>query len=382
MKIELKEITIKELTTGYQDNAENGVIGYGGKLDIRPPYQREFIYKDRQRDAVINTVIKNFPLNVMYWAVRKDGMFEVLDGKCTNDLQSFQTREDRNFEVIDGQQRTISVCQYVNGDFSFNNLYFHNLQNDQKEQILNYKLMVYFCEGTDSEKLEWFKTINIAGEKLTEQELRNAVYHGSWVSDAKRYFSKNGCAAQGIASDYLNGSAIRQEYFETAIDWISEGEIEKYMAEHQHDPNASALWLYFQSVITWTTATFTKKRKFMKGVDWGILYNKYKDKVFDTKAIEEETAKLIADDDVTKKSGIYPYILTRDEKYLSIRTFTDSMRQKVYEMQDGVCPNCKKQFALSEMEADHITPWHEGGKTTEENCQMLCKDCNRRKSGK
>ena len=361
MKIELKEITVRELTNGYQDNNENGVVGYGEKLDIRPPYQREFIYKDKQRDAVIDTISKEFPLNVMYWAVREDG----------------------NFEVIDGQQRTISVCQYVHGDFSYKNRYFHNLQKNEQEQILNYKLMIYLCEGTDSEKLEWFKTINIAGEKLTDQELRNAVYAGSWVSDAKRYFSKNGCPAHGIGNEYLNGSPIRQDYFETAIDWISNGNIEAYMSEHQHDPNANALWRYFQDVITWVQGTFTVKRsKFMRGVDWGMLYNRYKDEVFDTKAIEQETAKLIADDDVVKKSGIYSYILTRDEKYLSIRAFTDSMKQKVYEKQNCICKICKKHFELSEMEADHITPWHEGGKTTEENCQMLCKNCNRRKSGK
>ena len=220
MKIQLKEITIKELAEGYQDNANEGVVGYGGKLDIRPPYQREFIYKDKQRDAVIDTVKKEFPLNVMYWAVRDDG----------------------NFEIIDGQQRTISICQYLNGDFSFDFLFFHNLQNDEKEQILNYKLMVYFCEGTDKEKLNWFETINIAGEKLTKQELRNAVFSGSWVTDAKRYFSKNGCVATQIGSDYLSGSAIRQEYLETAIDWISKGNIEIYMGKHQHDQNASPLF--------------------------------------------------------------------------------------------------------------------------------------------
>ncbi len=360
MKIELKEITIRELAAGYQDNAENGVVGFGGRLDIRPPFQREFIYKDKQRDAVINTITKEFPLNVMYWSVRDDG----------------------NFEVIDGQQRTISVCQYVNGDFAYLFRYFHNLQNNEQEQILNYKLMVYICSGSDSEKLEWFKTINIAGEKLTDQELRNAVYAGPWVSDAKKYFSKSGCPAYNIGSDYLIGSAIRQEYFETAIDWISKGNIEVYMSNHQHDANASALWLYFQSVITWVNATFTTKRRFMKGVDWGMLYNKYKDEVYDTKAIEAETARLIADDDVIKKSGIYPYILTRDERYLSIREFSDSMKQKVYERQLGVCVKCGKYFELSGMEADHITPWHEGGKTIEENCQMLCKDDNRRKSGK
>lgn len=359
MKIELKEITVRELSAGYEDNAEDGVTGYAGKLDIRPPYQREFIYKDKQRDAVITTLTKNYPLNVMYWAVREDG----------------------NFEVIDGQQRTISVCQYVNGDFAYMLRYFHNLQSDEKEQILNYKLMIYLCSGTDSEKLEWFKTINIAGEKLTDQELRNAVYSGSWVSDVKRYFSKSGCAAHGIGSDYLNGSAIRQDYLETAIKWISSGNVEVYMSTHQHDPNASALWIYFQSVITWVSATFTKKRKFMKGVDWGFLYNKYKDNKYDTKKIEDETAKLILDDDVTTKSGIYPYILTRNEKYLSIRAFSDATKQKAYEKQKGVCVVCKNHFEISAMEADHITPWHEGGKTISENCQMLCKDDNRRKSG-
>ena len=364
MKIELKEITVRELTKGFEDNEENGVIGFDGKLDIRPPYQREFIYKDKQRDAVIDTIIKEFPLNVMYWAVRKDG----------------------NYEVIDGQQRTISVCQYVEGDFSVdfsgNKLAFHNLTDDKKEQILNYKLMVYFCSGSDSEKLEWFKTINIAGEKLTDQELRNAVFSGSWVSDAKRYFSKNSCVAYDIGSDYINGSSIRQDYLETAIKWISNGEIQEYMSEHQHDQNAIALWIYFQSVITWANATFINKRKFMKGVDWGYLYNIYKDKKFNTKEIEEETAKLILDDDVSKKSGVYQYILTRDEKHLSIRAFSDAMKQKVYEKQKGNCVVCKKDFKISEMEGDHITPWYEGGKTDEENCQMLCKNCNRRKSGK
>jgi len=360
MKIELKEITVGELAEGYKDNAEGGVVGFGGKLDIRPPYQREFIYKDKQRDAVITTLTKEFPLNVMYWSVREDG----------------------NFEVIDGQQRTISLCQYVNGDFAYMFRYFHNLQPDEKEKLLNYKLMIYLCSGTDSERLDWFRTINIAGEKLTDQELRNAVYAGIWVSDAKRYFSKSGCPAYGIGSDYLNGSAIRQDYFETAIKWISSGNIEVYMSNHQHDPNATALWIYFQSVITWVSATFTKKRKFMKGVDWGSLYNKYKDEKYDTKIIEEETAKLILDDDVTIKSGIYPYILTRNEKYLSIRVFSDATKQKVYEIQKGKCVACGNHFEISAMEADHITPWHEGGKTIEENCQMLCKDDNRRKSGK
>ena len=336
------------------------MIGYGGKLDIRPPYQREFIYGDKQRNAVIHTITKDFPLNVMYWAVREDG----------------------NYEIIDGQQRTISVCQYVNGDFSVNDLAFHNLTNDKQEQILNYELTVYFCSGTDSEKLEWFKTINIAGEKLTNQELRNAVYSGSWVTDTKKYFSKTGCVAYQIGSNYLNGSPIRQDYLDTVIKWISDGKIEEHMSEHQHDQNAAPLWRYFQDVITWIETTFIIKRTFMKGVDWGTLYNQYKDEQYNTEEIEKEVESLILDDDVTKKSGIYPYILTRDEKYLSIRSFTPAMKQKVYEKQKGKCIVCGEHFELSQMEADHIDPWHDGGKTTENNCQMLCKKDNRRKSGK
>ena len=360
MKIELKEISVRELTDNFQDNDEAGVVGYGGKLDIRPPYQREFIYKDKQRDAVIETITKEFPLNVMYWAVREDG----------------------NFEVIDGQQRTISICQYVNGDYSINGLAIHNLTSDKKEQILDYKLMVYFCSGTDSEKLEWFRTINIAGEKLTDQELRNAVYSGSWVSDAKRYFSKNGCPAYAIGSNYLTGSPIRQDYLETAIEWIEDGKIEDYMSKHQHDPNALALWTYFQAVMTWVKGTFPKYRKEMKGIAWGPLYNKYKDVVYDTAKLESQVAALMTDEDVTKKSGIYPYVLTDEEKHLNIRAFSDNQKREAYERQKGVCIKCGEHFELNGMEADHITPWHEGGKTTAENCQMLCKDDNRRKSGK
>jgi len=360
MKIELKEITIRELADSYQDNSESGVVGFGGKLDIRPPYQREFIYKDKQRDAVIDTVNKGYPLNVMYWAVRADG----------------------TFEVIDGQQRTISISQYVNGDFSFENLYFDNLPSDKKQKLLDYKLMIYVCSGSESEKLEWFKTINIAGEKLTDQELRNAVYAGSWVSDAKRYFSKNNCAAHGLGSDYLNGSAIRQEFLERAIEWISEGNIEGYMGTHQHEPNANELWLYFQSVINWIKAVFPKYRKEMKGLPWGFIYNEFKNGKFDHQKLESEIVELMQDEDVTSKRGIYEYVLTRKEKHLNIRAFTDNQKREAYESQKGICVQCGEHFELNEMEADHITPWHEGGKTNEKNCQMLCREDNRRKSGK
>lgn len=360
MKIELKEITVRELTNDYEDNEEAGVVGYGGNLDIRPPYQREFIYKDKQRDAVIDTITKDFPLNVMYWAVREDG----------------------DFEIIDGQQRTISICQYVEGDFSFNGRYFHNLQNDEKEQILGYKLMVYLCSGADSEKLEWFKTINIVGEKLADQELRNAVYSGSWVTDAKRYFSKNGCAAYGLGGDYLSGSAIRQDYLEKTIKWISNDDITGYMAKHQHKPNANSLWLYFQSVIAWVHTTFPTYRNEMKGIDWGALYNSFKDQELDQKKLEAEISRLMEDEDVAKKKGIYSYVLDGKEKHLNIRAFSKNQKREAYERQKGICSVCSEHFEIDEMEGDHITPWHEGGKTNAENCQMLCKEDNRRKSGK
>jgi len=359
MKIELHEISIEEITKGYVDNQEEGVLGYDKKLNIRPKYQREFVYKDQQRDAVIETIQKNFPLNVMYW---------VKNGKT--------------YEVLDGQQRTISFCQYVNGEFSINARSWHNLTDDEREQILNYKCMIYFCEGNDSEKLAWFKIINIAGEKLTSQELRNAVYTGTWLTDAKRHFSKSGCAAYGLAKDYVSGSAIRQEYLETALDWINNGKIEEYMSEHQQEENANELWLYFMGVINWVKLIFPTYRKEMKGVEWGTLFNKHGKKKYDAKKLEEKIKNYMMDDDVTKKSGIYPFLITGDEKHLSIRAFTDSQKRAAYEKQKGKCPKCKGEFKLEEMEGDHITPWIEGGKTLPNNLQMLCKDCNRKKGKK
>jgi hypothetical protein len=358
MDIELKEITVRELTKGYQDNNEDGVIGFDGKLDIRPPYQREFVYDEKERNAVLDTLRKDFPLNVMYWAVREDG----------------------NYEVIDGQQRTISICQYVEGDFSIDGIGFYNLTNDKQDEILDYTLMVYFCSGADSEKLSWFETINIAGKVLTKQELRNAVYSGSWVSDAKRYFSKN--SRPKIGDEYLSGSANRQEYLETAINWIASGKIDDYMSKNQHEPNATELWLYFQSVINWVKANFSKYRKEMKGVKWGFLYNKFKDEKYDAKKLEEQIAILMEDEDVGNKKGIYSYVLTGKEKHLNIRAFNAKQKREAYERQKGICVECKEHFELNEMEADHIDPWHSGGKTDAKNCQMLCREDNRRKSGK
>ena len=361
MKIELHEIKVRDVVDGYADSAEEGVVAYGGKLDIRPKYQREFVYDAKKRDAVIDTIRKSFPLNVMYWVVNDQG----------------------TYEVMDGQQRTISFCQYVSGDFSIPvggyPMAFDNLQKTQQDQILNYTLMVYFCSGSDTEKLDWFRIINIAGERLAAQELRNAVYTGPWLSNAKTVFSKTGCAAYGLASKYVQGSPIRQDYLETAISWKSGGEIEQYMSDHQHDPNANELWTFFQAVISWVQLTFTTYRKEMKGLDWGGLYIQFKDGLYDTTELEDKIKALMVDDDVTSKKGIYAYVLSHDEKHLSIRTFTEAQRREAFERQSGICPRCAQHFEISGMEADHVTPWSKGGMTIASNCVMLCLEDNRRK---
>lgn len=382
MKIELERIKVRDLVEGYQDNEELGVRAYDGKLDVRPPYQREFVYKDKQRDAVIETLRKNFPLNVMYWAVQ----------------------EDATFEVIDGQQRTISICQYVEGDFSIDvdghQLAFHNLQSDQQDQILDYELMVYLCEGTDSEKLGWFKTINIAGEKLTDQELRNAVYHGPWVSAAKKYFSKNGSPAYAISSDYMTGSPIRQEYLETAIEWINDGKIDEYMRDHQHETDANELWLYFKGIIDWVETMFPNKRSQMKSVKWGPLYNRHKGANLDPIKLEARVDALMSDLDVKSKVGIYEFLLGGevDTKLLDVRVFDEKTKLATYGQQTKAakaaetsnCPMCAtgsnnnvgRIYELSEMDADHVTAWSKGGATNLSNCEMLCVQHNRSKGNR
>lgn len=358
MKIELREISVRDICDGYKDSEEEGVFAFRGKLNVRPPYQREFVYDDKKRNAVIETVNKSFPLNVMYWAKNDDG----------------------TFEIIDGQQRTLSLCQYVDGVFSLENQFFQNLTETAKKRIFDYKLMIYVCDGNDEEKLEWFRTINIAGEKLTDQELRNATYTGAWLTDAKRHFSKTNCAAYGLASKYMNGKTIRQDYLETALKWINDGEVESYMARHQHCPNANELWLYFQSVIAWLQTVFPVYRKEMKGLDWGILFNQYGKADYDSKALEIRVKELMEDDEVTNKKGIYEYLLSGEERKLNLRAFTDKMKREAYERQNGICPKCNQHFEFDQMEGDHIVPWSKGGKTTAENCQMLCRRDNGVKS--
>ena len=375
-RIVLNPVSIRDLCEGYEDDGEEGVVGYGGKLNIRPKYQRNFVYEGKRvhlRNAVIDTVTKGFPLNSMYWA-------DIGGGK---------------YEVIDGQQRIISICQYVDGVFSVldrNNepMFFENLSQTAQDAILDYELMVYFCEGKPEDKLVWFRTINIAGAVLSEQEMRNATYSGPWVTDAKRYFSRRNNPASRLAGKYTSGDWNRQELLETAIKWMQfheqGGSVEDYMAAHQKDGDAKALWSHFEKVIEWVEDTFiggnADERKPMKSVNWGELYTAHGNRKLNPKKLRGEVERLMADEDVTSKKGIYCYVLDGKEKHLSIREFKESEKRTAYERQKGVCPDCEAAFDIAEMEADHITPWSKGGKTEPDNCCMRCAECNRRKSNK
>lgn len=365
MKIHLEEIPVRDVVAGYIDDETHGVVGLDGKLNIRPPFQREFVYKDKQRDAVIQSILNNLPLNVMYWSLCPDG----------------------TYECMDGQQRTISICQFATGVFSVDYRYIHNLKATDPtayEQFMNYKLMVYICEGTEAEKLAWFKVINIAGEKLTDQEMRNAIYHGPWLSNAKTYFSKTGCPAYQIGQNYVNGNPIRQDYLETALSWIANKEgitIEDYMSIHQNDASASELWMYYQEVISWVKRLFPnddKSRiKLMRGLPWGTWYNEFGSAKYDSLQMEAEIKRLLDDEDVTNQKGIYHYLLDGNEKWLNIRAFSEKEKQRKYAEQNGICPKCGKHFEYDEMDADHIIPWSQGGKTEYSNLQLLCVGCNR-----
>lgn len=365
MKIELHEIPIGEVIAGYVDNAEEGVFGYGGRLNIRPAYQREFVYKMEQRRAVIESIQKNFPLNVMYWVDSGDGTYELLDG----------------------QQRTLSICQYVRGDYLVNRRGFKNLTPDEKKALLDYKLMIYICSGgSDMEKLNWFRIVNIAGVQLTEQENRNIIYTGAWLTAAKKIFSKKDCAAQKNYKDYLKGTAIRQDFLETALKWITDRnkskDITDYMANHQHDTHCNELWIYFQNVFAWVKATFPTYRREMKGLAWGIMYNRHGKEFLDAAELEEKIKRLMEDEEVKRNAGIYEYLLDGDEKHLNLRKFSKKLKRAAYERQGGICAKCGGHFEFEQMEGDHVTAWSKGGKTELANCQMLCKMCNRRKSDK
>ena len=375
MKINLQQIKVRDLVNGYVNNDEEGVVGYGGRLNIRPAFQREFVYNEKQQKAVIDTVVKGFPLNTMYWA----------------------HNEDDTFELLDGQQRTLSICEFVEGNFSMEfskgvEQAFHNLTDDEQNAILDYELMIYICDGNERERLEWFRTINIAGEKLTDQELLNINYIGAWLSDAKRKFSKTNCVAFKLGHKFVKGSPIRQDYLETALSWISGGNITNYMSTHQHDINANELWLYFNSVITWIETTFAldtnpkNYRKEMLGLNWGDLYNRFRNNMYDAQVIEKRVNELMANEEVTDKKGVYEYILSGENEdmacKLSKRKFSDADKRTAYERQNGICPITGEYLPITEMQADHIIPWWKGGTTTLSNLQMIAKTANTRKGGR
>lgn len=373
MKIMPERIKIKDIFEGYEDKGDDGVFAYAGRLAVRPPYQREFVYDNEQAEAVIQTVLKGFPLNVIYWV------------KVGSDA----------YEILDGQQRTLSVMQYLKHQFSIGidgkKYYWDSLPDDKYNAIMDYELMVYICEGEESEKLEWFKVVNIAGAKLTDQELRNSVYTGEWLSDAKRYFSKRTCPAKALSGKYITGDPNRQELLEKVLKGMCEyegiKEVTEYMAQHKADADANKLWQYFQDVIHWAEKIFPKYFPDMKGLDWFHLYNKYHSRTYNSSVMAAETKRLHEDEDVQKSKGIYEFLLCRDTdpfagRLLNLRAFDKRDKQAAYSKQDGICPVCKEHFDFDEMEGDHIMPWSKGGHTQPDNCQMLCKSCNGKKTDK
>ena len=378
MVINEMKLKIRDLIQGYnEDNATNRVVAWGGKLDVRPEYQREFVYDDAKRDAVINTVLNGFPLNIMYFVDRKDGTYEVLDG----------------------QQRIISICRYYSGGkggFSvkipaatggFDTVNYPNLFPDKKDTFMDYELTVYVCQGTDREKLDWFQVINIAGAVLTKQEIRNALYHGSWLTDAKSAFSRRSCAAYRNYGKYMKGDYIRQDYLETVFSWKAAAEgftgkdaVVEFMQAHRYEADANDLWAYFEAVFDWVKHVFgSVPDKSMQGVAWGLLYNKHRHDNLDPVWMQQQVRELMANEEGMKKSGIYQYVLEGDEKILQPRQFDKSTAMTMYEKQCHRCAMCGEEKDFKDMHADHIVPWSKGGKTEISNCQMLCISCNEKK---
>lgn len=374
MKIKKLRLRIGDLIQGFhEDSTTNKVTAWGGILDVRPEYQREYVYDEKKRDAVINTVMRKFPLNIMYFVIRPDGTYEVLDG----------------------QQRIISICRFATNSFSvkipantggYNSVNYPNLFDEQVRTFEDYELKVYVCEGTEQEKIEWFQIINIAGEVLEKQEILNATLHSTWLTDAKSMFSRLNGACNKSYGKYLSGNCIRQKFLETAFRWAADYEgitgknaVSTYMMAHRQDANADALWKYFEDVFKWVQATFGKYDKAMKGVEWGYLYNRHKDDILDPVVMQQEVKRLFSDDEVQKKSGVYEYLLSGNKKVLSLRIFSERDKITMYHNQNGLCACCGKPFDIKEMHADHVVPWSKGGITELSNGQMLCRDCNLKK---
>ena len=379
------EITIQALCDGfvYNELEGKGLFGLSGKLTIQPEYQRNYIYADGKKDvAVIESILKGYPLGLIYFN---------------------QTDEDR-YEVLDGQQRITSIGRFLTKKFAIMEdgkpLYFDSLPIEQQEKILNTKMLIYICKGTEKEIKEWFKTINIAGIPLNEQELLNAVFSGEFVTLAKAEFSNSQNAQIQKWSAYINGSALRQDFLAKALEWVSKGNISDYMSQHRHDNNINELKLYFNTVINWVSNVFNDVEKEMKGLEWGRLYETYKNTTNNPEKVSEQVKNLYSDPYVKNKKGIFEYVLggRLDKKLLDIRIFDDVTKRKVYQEQTrqakekGIsnCPYCAMSdnanktriYKNDEMDADHVTAWSKGGETDIKNCEMLCKPHNRSKGNK
>ena len=389
MKTELcTDITIEQICEGfiYNELEGKGLFGLNGRLIIQPEYQRNYIYADGVKDVeVIKSILKGYPLGIIY--------FNVAGNK---------------YEVLDGQQRITSIGRFVKGKFAIKDdkgmeQYFSSLPSNLQEKIKKTTLLIYICDGTESEIKEWFKTINIAGIPLNKQELRNAIYSGPFVTAAKAKFSNSQNANITKWSTYLSGDVKRQEYLETALDWVSNGNIDGYMSLHRNNSDISELSNHFDSVIEWVNTVFVENHKEMKGLEWGRLYNTYHNEPYVPTEITKQVDKLMADECVTNKKGIFEYILGGckkvDAKLLNVRVFDKSTIKTVYARQTteakrkGIsnCPMCAKSgdkskstkiYAINEMDADHVTAWSNGGSTSIDNCQMLCSTCNRVKGNR
>ena len=388
MKTTLRtDITVAEICDGfvYNELEGKGLFGLSGKLTIQPEYQRNYIYKDgggKREQAVIHSLLKGYPLGLIY----------------------FNTVSQDKFEVLDGQQRITSIGRYVTGKFAIddkgNPQYFHSLPADQRARIMESRLLIYECEGTESEIKQWFETINIAGVPLNVQELLNAIYSGSFVTLAKAEFSNSQNANIQKWSAYVKGSANRQEFLERALDWVSQGDIGGYMSAHRHDNNINELKMYFNSVIDWVSTVFVDVLPEMKGLEWGRLYEAYHGKSYDPKKMSDDVKRLAADPYVTSPKGIFEYLLggSVDKRLLAVRVFDDKVKRVAYAQQtqaaqaEGVsnCPLCamgdttnkSRLYKLAEMDADHVSAWSTGGDSTAENCQMLCITHNRAKGNR
>ena len=387
MKTTLRtDITVRDICAGfiYNDYEGKGLYGLSGKLVIQPEYQRNYIYADGKRDvAVIESVLKQYPLGLIY----------------------FNKRDDNTFEVLDGQQRITSLGRFVTNKLAIideNGIphNFEGLAKDLQERILDTKLLIYECEGTESEIKEWFKTINIAGVPLKNQELLNAIFSGPFVTRCKEEFSNSKNANIQKWSAYISGAVDRQDFLERALQWVSRDNVELYMSSHRYDTNIDEIKTYFNSVIEWVSAVFIDVESEMCGLKWGHLYETYHHLPYDPQEVSAKVRELYSDSYVKNRKGVFEYILggMQDTKLLDVRVFDDATKKKVYTQQTeaakakGIsnCPHCAmghdanrtKIWKLSEMDADHVTAWSKGGATDISNCQMLCKTHNRAKGNK